>query len=687
MQPHVFVVMPFDVKEVRAARPAADGGEAEAALSLDFDEVYDLLIAPALRHADCVPFRADKEASAGDIRTDMYFELVTADVIVADISILNANVFYELGVRHGVAPRGVLMIHGGWSRRPFDVAPDRTFDYDGKLFGRKEGERDDAWRASVEAEAQRLGKVLRAALDVDEQAIGSPVYKELAGLRPVDWSSITPQRAKYFGDVFVEWKSRVKVARLNGLPGDILTLAEDAPTRFHHARLLWEAADALVQMQRFEAAKPVLDELLLLDPKHHKAQTQLGVVLSRLKKVNEARVHMARVAEQYAEDTEAQGILGRIYKDLWRLEWESLPTARGRQQAAVGSSPYLADAVRSYNLATRKHRDYYNGINVVSAVKLLEHLREVTGDEPADCAVKDLDDLISVVRFSAQYKLDCAGLGDEEAIWASATLGELELVAGDAAKAHLLYRKAANTPDTTYFQINSMLEQVEMFEKLELRPDAVAKVKETLVQRREALRHHVRGLEPSFGKVVVFSGHMIDLPGREPERFPSRKEGAVRAEIDKRLEAFDVGGGDLAICGGARGGDIIFAEACLARGMRVWLFVALPENEFLVQSVRGVTDGDWEGRYFDLCADDNVEVFSQPERLKPPPRGTSPFARNNIWMLNAARVEADAPRNLLSVLVWDERPTGDGPGGTSDFVTRVRQLRGRLAPVINPTKL
>ena len=69
-------------------------------------------LGPALAKASCVAFRADKEPGAGDIRTDMYFELVTADVVLADISILNPNVFYELGVRHGVAPRGVF--DGSW---------------------------------------------------------------------------------------------------------------------------------------------------------------------------------------------------------------------------------------------------------------------------------------------------------------------------------------------------------------------------------------------------------------------------------------------------------------------------------------------------------------------------------------------------------------------------------------------
>jgi len=122
MQAHVFVAMPFDAKEVKAG------------VIVDFDEVYSTLIAPALQKAGCVPFRADQEEGAGDIRTDMFFELVTADAIVADISILNANVYYELGVRHGVTPRGVFMIHGGWGKPPFDIASDRRFEYNGKLF-------------------------------------------------------------------------------------------------------------------------------------------------------------------------------------------------------------------------------------------------------------------------------------------------------------------------------------------------------------------------------------------------------------------------------------------------------------------------------------------------------------------------------------------------------------------------
>jgi tetratricopeptide (TPR) repeat protein len=694
MQPHVFVVMPFGLKEAQAAIPESQAGAGRPAINLDFDEVYDLLVKPALTKADCLPFRADKEPGAGDIRTDMYFELVTADVILADISILNVNVFYELGIRHGVAPRGVFMIHGGWSKRPFDIAPDRTFDYEGKLFTSKKEERDDVWQKRLDADVEQLAQRLQSALEVDQQTTGSPVYKELVGLKQVDWSNIQTQRAKYFGEVFVDWQQRVEVAKLKGLPGDILTLADDAPTRFHRCKLLWAAADALISMHRFDVAKSVLEDLLVLEPDNRSANTQYGLTLGRLGQTDEAKVYMTRVAEKYKDDTEAHGILGRVYKDLWRLEWKDAESLEVRQSLAVATSSFIASAIRSYDQAARKHFDYYTGINVVSFVKLLEHLAQATGEQPEDCNIDDLSDLISVVRFAAQNVLDSVGLDKgQDGVWAAATLGELELVAGEAVKARTFYQHAANAPATTYFIVNSMLEQVYLFECLGFRPEAVAGAKKVLEERRQILEGRIGGLkksEPRFKKIVLASGHMIDEPDRVAkglgERFPPRKEREVCERIAKQLETWAIGPGDLAICGGARGADILFAELSADRGAEVWLFIALPEAEFLEKSVR-LPDSNWEQRYFDLQDRINVKVFFQDQRLQAPAKGASVFARNNLWMIHTARVEANDPKHLYGLLVWDEKATGDGPGGTSDFATRVTKLGGRLAPVINPTKL
>src|SRR5215470_13256758 len=97
MQPRAFVIMPFGLKP--------SGGASGP--DINFEAVYDGLLEPALRAAGCDVVRADKDVAAGDIRTEMFFELVTADLVVADITIDNSNVFYELGVRDGVCPRGI----------------------------------------------------------------------------------------------------------------------------------------------------------------------------------------------------------------------------------------------------------------------------------------------------------------------------------------------------------------------------------------------------------------------------------------------------------------------------------------------------------------------------------------------------------------------------------------------------
>jgi tetratricopeptide (TPR) repeat protein len=682
MKPRVFVVMPFSVKEIKPAVSAVDGQPAQPSMEVNFDDVYNMLIAPAVERVGCRPFRADQEPGAGSILTDMYFELVTADAVLADISILNANVFYELGVRHGVSPHGVYMIHAGWSKRPFDISTERIFDYEGTLFEPSKV-RDDAWQQAVSAAADKLAATLSQAFAVDEQTTASPVYNELKGLKPVDWSAIETARAKYFGGVLDQWMTKISIAKKNGYPGDILTLAEDVPTRMHQEKLMWHAAKGLIDLRRFDPALDVLRELIEIQPQHRDAQCQIGLVLGRLGKIVEAEAQMATIAQKYCGDPEAQGILGRAYKDMWRIRWETGATLEERQKAAVASAAFAANAVHAYDLAQRHHLDsYYNGINVISLLTLLKHLKKATNKTPADPGIKGLPEITAVVRFAARSALERAKQenNQEEAIWAMATLAELELVTGKPDEAISLYQTAVNSPGVTYFQIDSMQDQLRLFESLGFQAEVVAEIQKTL---SEGLRF-VTKPAARFNKVVVFSGHMIDEPDRKEKRFPPEKEDMVRAALTKQLDAWGIGEGDVAMCGGARGGDILLAELCAERQAHVRLFVPLPEAQFLEKSVR-LPGSNWEARYFELRKHPQAETCFQPERLGTPPHGLSEFARNNLWIINTARVEAKSD-NLYALLVWDEKLTGDGPGGTSDFAEKVKQLGGRLH-IINPTLL
>jgi hypothetical protein len=93
IRPHAFVAMPFGIK------PAADGKP------IDFNRVYREFIAPALEAAGLESIRNDEALRPGDIRTDMFQELLVADLVLADLSIDNPNVWYELGVRHALRAR------------------------------------------------------------------------------------------------------------------------------------------------------------------------------------------------------------------------------------------------------------------------------------------------------------------------------------------------------------------------------------------------------------------------------------------------------------------------------------------------------------------------------------------------------------------------------------------------------
>jgi hypothetical protein len=67
---------------------------------------------------------------AGNIREDMFHRLLTADLVIADLSIHNANVFYELGLRHAFRDKHTFLLRcEGFSNYPFDLQTDRYYTY------------------------------------------------------------------------------------------------------------------------------------------------------------------------------------------------------------------------------------------------------------------------------------------------------------------------------------------------------------------------------------------------------------------------------------------------------------------------------------------------------------------------------------------------------------------------------
>jgi hypothetical protein len=174
--------------------------------------------------------------------------------------------------------------------------------------------------------------------------------------------------------------------------------------------------------------------------------------------------------------------------------------------------------------------------------------------------------------------------------------------------------------------------------------------------------------ERSPGQVLLFSGHMIDALGREPNRFPPRSEAAAAAAIGVVLDELQAGPADLAICGGAGGGDLLFAEACHERGVPLEILIPFEEQPFLAASVDPSGAG-WRERFLRLVAGPGVSVSSAAEAADEPER-SSAFERNNEHMLERSLIWG--AERLQFIALWDGRG-GDGAGGTAGMVEAVRR--------------
>src|SRR3954463_2000351 len=108
-----FMVMPFGKK----ANPDPQRGPA----TIDFDALWEKALEPFIRRdLGFQAIRADQEIGALII-VEMIERLAVSDLVIADVTIPNGNVYYEVGVRHAARETGCVMIAAEWSRQLFDI--------------------------------------------------------------------------------------------------------------------------------------------------------------------------------------------------------------------------------------------------------------------------------------------------------------------------------------------------------------------------------------------------------------------------------------------------------------------------------------------------------------------------------------------------------------------------------------
>jgi hypothetical protein len=179
-----------------------------------------------------------------------------------------------------------------------------------------------------------------------------------------------------------------------------------------------------------------------------------------------------------------------------------------------------------------------------------------------------------------------------------------------------------------------------------------------------------------FELALIFTGHMIDLPDRASPRFPPEMERMAATAIRRRVTdaARSWNGSVIGIASGARGGDILFLEACKKAGLATRVILPFEPEQFLDSSVRGIATGGWDKRFFELW---NAVPRQDREVLKAPQR-ENPYDLCNRRMLELAKKQAKRCRLLA---LWDGKDTELKPGGTATFVALVREAKGRFSHI------
>lgn len=380
-KPLCFVLMPFGKK-------TAGGNH-----TIDFDQVYKELIKPAVEAAGMEAIRADEEEAGGIIHKPMFERLVLCDYAIADLTAANANVFYELGVRHAAKARStVLLFAEGHGRLPFDVAQLRALPYKVGRNGRP--------RETGDFVRQLTEKLNLAKSGIDKD---SPLYQLLEDYPNIahEKTDVFRERLAYAAGIKERLAESRRVGRdkIAEVEKDLGKLEDQEVGVVVDLFLSYRAVKAWDDMKRvFSLMNPILASTVLV-------REQLALALNRSGGGEQAELVLKELIEERGPSSETYGILGRVYKDRWMEAVNAGQDVRARGALRQVISAYKAGFEADW-------RDAYPGVNALTFMTIAN---------PADPAIKSLE---PVVLYAVQRKID----GGETDYWDYATLLELAVL-------------------------------------------------------------------------------------------------------------------------------------------------------------------------------------------------------------------------------------------------------------------
>jgi len=366
-----FVDMPFGKKL-----------DLKSGVEIDFDQIYEQGIEPAILGLGLKSVRGDREETGGIIHTAMFARLLLAEFVIADMTTANPNVFYELGVRHAAKPYTTIPLFATIGAPPFDVNMVRAIPYeltDGALS-------EVSAKSLVENISNRIHRALEGPITND-----SPLFDLFDKFPGIDMSheltDVFRDRMNYSiqvkNDLAAARKQKSKEKALNEINVIVGKLGE---TRLLERGVLIDIFLSYRAVSAWNAMLEFYEEMPANVQQTALARQQLALALNRRNEVGD-RDRATDVVEQaikdYGENAETLGILGRIYKDRYT------EAKKAEDFAAEG---WLDLAIETYTKGFEvEPADYYPGVNAVTL--LLQK-----GDEQS---LSEVERLAPLVTFAA----------------------------------------------------------------------------------------------------------------------------------------------------------------------------------------------------------------------------------------------------------------------------------------------
>lgn len=640
-RPIAFVLIPFGIKE---------GSDHH---TIDFELLYRDLLRPALVDAGFAPMRYEQSMRGGDVGGSSMQLVALADLLVADVSIANANIWYLLGLRHSLRKGGVLLIHdASWqvARQPFDIYTDRRWVY--------QSDRPERYVSLVD-ELKRVIAVWRGAGHNE-----SPVYQFFPMLQEPSWTDLVAASDRTeIAESIDELRRRISVAKRSGRAQDLLMWASEAPLDPLRVEALQEAGAVLLQHGLVKLALEQYDAILSgSSPDNPHAVLGKARCLALLERFDEALDLCRGLVRSQPDGAEFQITCGKIQQAAW-LAGDQKDAAR------------LQAAIDHFEQASRGGPDMLRRAGFPELMLL--HLQQLVGRRSKTALSPVSQMRIQALEGGVRWALAHDDPRDERSAFMSA---ELTLLSAPVAGITTAYRRAIARSRQNRSVLDAAQAQLKVLSQAGFRPVAVAAAMDVIRQAQDALPP----ADPATGarRTFLFFGHMLDFSKTAPRRFPVAVQHGVATAIDRYLCDANADSTSMGVSSACHGGDLMFAEACVKRNMRAELLLPMEETAFVSRFVASAGD-DWRKRYYALKASPLVAVRTQPRELgrtPGPPGSDAAWLRNTAWLLRSALVRGPEACELL--LVWSGRePVGHVGTTVQEFERRTGRKPTRIDPM------